>query len=49
MLEIPSFFKYLKSVGDKSGLYPFDYDNEDRVFSIGSVEVALSDFDPYTF
>ncbi len=49
MSEISSYFKYLKSEGDKSGLYPFAYVNEDRVFSIGDEKVALNDFDPYTF
>ncbi|NNN21649.1 MAG: hypothetical protein HKL80_06565 [Acidimicrobiales bacterium] len=49
MSEIPSFFNYLKSEGDKSGLYPFAYVNEDKAFSIGDGKVALTDFDPYTF
>jgi hypothetical protein len=47
--EIPSYFEFLKEQGEKTDLYLFSYNRESRVFTIGEAEVALQEFDPYTF
>lgn len=49
MSQLPSYFEHCREADESSGLYPFAYDRQLKMFLAGDLPIDLHDFDPYQF
>jgi hypothetical protein len=49
MAQLPGYFEYKKELNENSGLNPFSYDSERKLFTVSNEKIPFEVFDPLTF